>query len=119
MKKIKLVIGWLMGVILILGAVGHINSPEVSSGFIPDFLPKQLVHIAAAIVEAALGIGVFIKPYRKKALYGIFILMILFLPLHVIDLFRETPIIGSQTAAIIRVLVQFVFIFLAWFSNKE
>jgi len=108
-----------MGVILILGAVGHVTSPEVSSGFIPDFLPKQLVHIAATIVEAALGIGVFIKPYRKRALQGICILMILFLPLHVIDLFREAPIIGSQTAAIIRVLVQFLFIFLAWFSSKD
>jgi len=40
--------------------------------------------------------------------------MIAFLPIHVWDLFRAEPAIGSMNAAIIRVLIQFVLIYLGW-----
>lgn len=119
MKNVKLIIGYLLGVFMIFGAVGHIASPEVYSGFIPEFLSEDLVNYASLVLEGLLGIGVFIPKFRTKALQGIFILMILFLPIHIIDLFRDYPVIGSKTAAIIRVPVQFLLIFLAWFANKK
>jgi hypothetical protein len=45
--------------------------------------------------------------------------MILFLPLHVIDVFRGDPAVGSHQAALIRLPVQFVFIFWAWFCHRN
>ena len=51
---------------------------------------------------------------RCRAAWGVLFLMIGFLPLHVIDAFRETPIIGSPTAAVVRVGVQLLLIYLAW-----
>ena len=45
--------------------------------------------------------------------------MLLLLPLHIIDLFRDKPVIGSMTAAIIRIPIQFLLIFLAWFGKEK
>jgi uncharacterized membrane protein len=111
-------IGIFFGIILIASAIGHLVNPDFSSGFIPDFLPKTLVHVLTSIVEAVLGIGVFIPNYRKKALTGIFILMILFLPLHIQDVFREEPVVGSLTGALIRLPVQLLLILMAWYARK-
>lgn len=109
----------IFSLILILSAVGHLVSPEVSSGFIPDFLPETPVHIATAIVEAILGLGLFFPTYRKMAFLGIVVLMLAFLPLHVNDIFQEVPIIGTHTAAIVRVIIQVGLVTLAWMSWKQ
>jgi uncharacterized membrane protein len=119
MKLAKKIIGYLMAALLIFGAVGHFLTPENYTGFIPEFLPEQLVNWLTGIVEGLLGIGVFIPAYRKKALLGITVLMILFLPIHVIDFLSENPVIGTKTAATIRLVVQFVFIYLPWFAYKD
>jgi hypothetical protein len=50
---------------------------------------------------------------------GIMILMIAFLPIHIIDIFRENPVIGSQVAALIRVPVQLLIIAGAWYAWKN
>jgi len=93
MKRFKIVAGIIMSVLLILGGITHFTHPEVSSGLIPDYLPKALVHVFIGILEIVLGIGVWIKRFRKLALTGITVLMILFLPLHIIDLYREAPVL--------------------------
>ena len=119
MKIVKKIIGFLMGALLIFGSTGHFFNPETSTGLIPAFLPVDLVHWAAGIVELLLGIGVFIPGYRKKALLGITLLMIVFLPIHVIDLLKDNPAIGTKTVAMVRLAVQFVFIYLPWFASKD
>ena len=118
MPPLKHIIAYLLGAILILGGIGHFASPEISSGFIPDVLPKAAVHIVIGLVELALGIGVFVPKWRSKALLGIMLLMIGFLPLHIVDVFREEPVIGSLTVAIIRVPVQLLLIAGAWYGRK-
>ena len=86
---------------------------------IPDAFPQHLVNYLIGILELALGIGVFIKPYRSMAALGIFILMIAFLPLHVVDVFRDEPAIGSKALAYVRLPLQFVLIGWAWFLHKK
>ena len=44
--------------------------------------------------------------------------MVAFLPIHIWDLFKEVPAIGSQNAAIIRLIVQFIFIALTYLAYK-
>lgn len=119
MKKVKLIIAYVLGLVLFAGAAGHISNPEIYAGFIPDFLSEDLVNYGSAIVEGLLGLGVFIPKYRTKSLMGILILMILLLPIHIIDLFQEEPVIGSKAAAIIRVPVQFLLMFMAWFAKSK
>lgn len=119
MKIAKRIAGFLMGALLILGASAHFFNPETSTGLIPEFLPADLVHWIAGGVELLLGIGAFIPGYRKKALLGITLLMIVFLPIHVVDLFRDNPAIGTKTVAMVRLVVQFIFIYLAWFASRD
>ncbi|MEQ8714059.1 MAG: hypothetical protein RIC80_13640 [Cyclobacteriaceae bacterium] len=119
MKIAKRIAGFLMGALLILGASAHFFNPETSTGLIPEFLPADLVHWIAGGVELLLGIGVFIPGYRKKALLGITLLMLAFLPIHVIDLLKDNPVIGTKTAAMIRLIVQLVFIYLPWFASRD
>ena len=119
MKYLKIVFTVLLGALLILGGIAHFMNPTLSSGFIPDFLPKDLVHIVIGVIELALGIGIFIPKFRIQAAWGIFILMLGFLPLHIMDLFREMPIIGSQKAATIRVPFQFLFLYMSWYVAKN
>ena len=119
MKYLKLVFVFLLGALMVMGGYGHFTSPALTDNFIPDFLPKQLVHFVTGIVELTLGVGLLLPQYRMQAAWGIFGLMIAFLPLHVMDLFREQPIIGSIKAAQIRVPVQFLLIFMAWFIAKK
>ena len=87
--------------------------------FIPDFLPKALVNYLAGAAEITLGIGVFIPRSRSVASLGILLLMLLFLPLHIIDVFKEIPAIGSHQAALIRLPLHFVLMGWVWVVHKS
>lgn len=116
LKKIAL---YLLALLMIAGSGAHLFNPTLSDGFIPEFLPKKAVHIFAAIVEFALGIGLLLPQTRKMAAWGIIGILTFFLVLHFQDLFREQPVIGSKMAAIIRIPFQFLFMYMAWIQTKE
>ena len=118
MKIAKTLVAVLLGLFLIAGAAGHFFSPEISDEMIPELFPKGLVHIVVGIVELVLGIGALIPRYRRAALRGILLLMILFLPIHLYDAVLEQPVIGSHTVAYVRIAVQFLLIFLAWWAQS-
>lgn len=119
MPFLKLIPAYLFAAVLLFGAYAHVFSPEAYVAFIPEFVPKVVANILAAISEAAIGIALILPKYRKSGGLGFFGLMIAFLPLHVWDLFRESPAIGSQTAAYIRLLMQLVLIYGGWWIWKK
>ncbi len=119
MNKIKVVLIFIFGIFLLFGGVYHFINPVMYDPFIPDFLPKNLVNYGAGVLEITLGIGTFISRCRNLATLGILLLMIAFLPLHVIDVFKEHPAIGSHQAALVRLPLQFILILWAWFINKK
>ena len=119
MKLAKKIIAIVLGLFLILSGVGHFMNAEMYFPMIPDFLPKDLVNILAGVVELVLGIGVFIPKFKQKALLGIFLLMIAFLPSHIWDALKETPAIGTKTVAMVRIGIQCVLIYLPWFAQKK
>lgn len=119
MKHVHLALKVLMAVLLIYGGFNHFYKPEFYNGFIPDFLPKLIVNYISGTIELLLGFGLFIKGFQKKSAYGIFLLMLAFLPIHIWDMLKELPAIGSKTAAYIRIVVQFLFIAWAWFLYKK
>lgn len=116
LQKITL---YVLVLLLIAGAAAHIFNPKISDGFIPEFLPKKPVHIFTAIVEFALGLALLFPQTRKIAALGIIGLLSFFLVLHIQDLFREQPTIGSKTAAIIRIPFQFLFMYFAWLQSNQ
>lgn len=92
----------------------HLWKPEISDGFIPDFLPKNTIHIIAFVLEISLGIGILIPKFSYFVSRMILILMNLFLIIHIIDLFKKEPVIGNHTIATIRIVIQLLFIYLSW-----
>ena len=108
----------LFGVFMIYAGVSHFRKPEIFLPFIPDFLPKQGFNYLVGLIEIIVGIGAFIPKFRAQATLGILILMVAFLPLHILDVFTENPAIGNHQAALIRLPIQFVLIGWAWFISK-
>ena len=100
---------------LILGGVQHFISPTNYIPFVPSFLPFTMAIIyISGLFEILFGLALFFKKYETIGAWGILILMLLFLPIHIWDLFSDTPAIGSHNAALIRLPIQFLLIFIAW-----
>lgn len=119
MKILKLILTFIFGAFMIFGGVNHFLKPEMYLPFIPNMLPEIAINYLSGILEIVLGIGVFIPKFRTPATFGIMLLMLAFLPLHIMDVFKETPAIGSHQAALIRLPIQFVLIFWAWYIQKK
>ena len=93
----------------------HFAKPKFYKHFIPDLLPKLAVNYIVGLIEFLLGIGLFFNQTTKYAALGVFLLMITFLPIHIWDVTKERPAIGSKKMAIIRIPIQFVLMLCAWF----
>ena len=119
MKTVKLILTLLFGAFMIFSGINHFLKPDMYLPFIPDFLPKVLIIYLSGVVEIVLGLGVFIPRFRHLSALGILLLMLLFLPLHTVDVFRDNPAIGSHSIALIRLPIQFVLILWAWFISRK
>ncbi len=115
----KTVLTSIFGIFLIGMGVLHFINPTPFLAFIPEQLPQELLNILAGIAELALGLGVFFNTTAQLAKLGIVILMLMFLPIHFLDMFRDPPAIGSFTVAVIRFPMQFVLIYWAWYIYKK
>nr|WP_068888762.1 hypothetical protein [Pedobacter panaciterrae] len=110
----KIYFTWLYGILMIAAGINHFVRPYFYKTFIPDWLPLLPVNYISGAVEIALGVCLLIPGYRHDAALGLLILMVLFLPLHAVDVFKENPAIGSKLLAYIRLPLQFVLIWWAW-----
>lgn len=113
MKIVWKVLQVILSLFLMYAGVQHFLKPEFYEPFVPAFLPaKTSIVYLSGVVEIALGVLMFIPKYTKRAAIGVIILMLVFLPIHVWDVFSDAPAIGSHKAALIRLPFQFIFI--AW-----
>ena len=119
MKIVWKILQVLLALFLIYAGVQHFLKPVFFEPFVPAFLPaKTFIIYASGVVEILLGVLLVIPKYTKIAATGIIILMLIFLPIHVWDVFSENPAIGSHTAALIRLPFQFLLIGLAYLIRR-
>ena len=119
MKIVWKILQVLLALFLIYAGVQHFLKPVFFEPFVPAFLPaKTFIIYASGVVEILLGVLLVIPKYTKIAATGIIILMLIFLPIHVWDVFSENPAIGSHTAAMIRLPFQFLLIGLAYLIRR-
>lgn len=106
----------ILALIMIYGGVQHFVKSDFYIPFVPSLLPYAMVIIyISGLIEIVLGIALLLnKKYAKFGAFGVLFLMILFLPIHIWDVFSENPAIGSHDAALIRLPIQFVLIALVW-----
>ena len=111
---------FLAGLMMVSG-IYHLYNPEFYVPIVPPRFPFLLAVVyLSGIIELLLGIiTLFLnQKYTKYGLFGIFILMVIFLPLHLSDALKDQPIIGSHTVANVRLFFQFVLIWLSWKSYQ-
>lgn len=114
MDNLIIIFKIIFGIFLVYAGFMHFKKPKFFNGFIPDFLPKLTVNYVFGSLEFLLGLGLFFNQTIKNAALGIFILMLLFLPIHIWDLLKEKPAIGSKKLAIIRIPLQFLLMYCAY-----
>ncbi len=119
MKTVKLISTFLFGAFMIFGGVNHFLKPAMYFPFFPDFLSKETLNYVVGVAEVIVGLAVFIPQYRAWGTVGILYMMVAFLPLHIIDIFRENPAVGTHQIALVRLPFQFVFISWAWYIHKK
>ncbi|WP_227431562.1 DoxX family protein [Polaribacter reichenbachii] len=93
----------------------HIIKPNIFKHFIPELFPKNLVNYIVGFVEFILGLGLYFTSTVKYASLGIFILLVLLLPIHIWDANKKRPAIGSKKLAIIRIPLQFLLMYGIYF----
>ncbi|MFT6205060.1 MAG: putative membrane protein [Spirosomataceae bacterium] len=115
LNKVFKVLGFIFALFIVYGGVQHFLEAEFYSPFVPSVFPFAMPIIyLSGILEVVFGVAYFIPKYRLIGAWGIFILMVVFLPIHLADVFIDAPAIGSKTAAYVRLPVQFLFIVLSW-----
>lgn len=113
--KIWTILKFVIAIFMIYAGAQHFIKPAFFMPFVPAFLPLKtsIIYISGA-VEILLGAMLFLKKYSKFGALGIIILLIVFLPIHIWDVFSQTPAIGSKQAAFIRLPIQFILIYIVW-----
>ena len=115
----KKILAYFFAAILILSGVMHVVKPEAYAAMIPSFIPEIVANILAAIAEIVIGVMLIIPRYRRLGGLGFALLMVAFLPIHIWDLVRDDPAIGSFMGAVIRLIIQFGLIWAGWWIWKE
>tara|TARA_B100000780_G_C20943189_1_gene376162 strand:- start:48 stop:398 length:351 start_codon:yes stop_codon:yes gene_type:complete len=110
---------YLMGIIYIYLGILHFTNTDFYFSYMPEFLPYhwELI-IASGIAEIILGVGVFFNKYRNYSLWGIILMLIIFLTVHFNMLIPENSIGNATSLLILRVFVQFGIIYWAWKNIK-
>lgn len=113
--KIWNILKIVIAVFMMFAGIQHFIKPNFFVPFVPEFLPlKTFIVYASGFVEVLVGALLLNKKYAKIGAIGVLILLFLFLPIHIWDVFAEAPAIGSKTAALIRLPIQFLLIFIVW-----
>ena len=86
----KKVLPYVFGIILLMGAVGHIAAPEVYAPMVPEFIPLTLANIFSVIAEGIIGIALILPKYRKIGGLLFAGLMVVFLPILIAAAFSRT-----------------------------
>ena len=122
MNNSKRILTIVFGLFIAFNGIVHFVNPAMYLPFFPDFVPPTLVTVinyGAGVAELVVAACVFIPQYRSLGTLGILLLMVAFLPLHVADIFKKHPAIGTHQMALIRLPLQFVLIGWAWFIHKK
>jgi len=105
---------------MIFAGVQHFINANFFIPYVPSFLPlKMTIIYVSGLFEILVGLFLFTKKYASYGAIGALVLLLLFLPIHIWDVITETPAIGSKQAALIRLPIQFLLIFIVWKIKKS
>lgn len=106
-----------MALIYIITGVFHFVKPKIYLRIMPRYLPahRELIFLSGA-VEILLGVGLFFEETKNYAIYGIILMLIVFLLVHFYMLSSKKAAAGFPIwALVLRIPLQFLLIFWAWY----
>lgn len=109
------IIQWFFAILMMAAGINHFIYPRIYKRFIPKILPLNTTNYLVGLLEALVGLGLLLSVTFHLSALVLLIVMISFLPLHVMDVFKEKPAIGSKTLAYIRLPIQLLLIWGAWY----
>lgn len=73
-----------LGYFYVVAGVNHFLTPDFYLPLIPPFFSNpERINVIAGVAELLLGLGVLYFPTRKRAAWGILVLLVCFIPSHV------------------------------------
>jgi uncharacterized membrane protein len=114
MEKTALITRIIFGILFCFAGIMHLIKPKKFKNLIPEFLPKLAINYIVGILEFILGFSIFFPSMVKNAAVGIFILLLILLPIHIWDATKIRPAIGSKKIAFLRIPLQFLLLYGAY-----
>jgi uncharacterized membrane protein len=119
-KKISLVI---LVIVYLAAGINHFRNPVSYYNIIPNYFPFPVVlNILAGFFETLFALLLIWPKTRKLAVYGIILLLVLFLPVHITMIGNAPLKLGNllitPTLAWVRLLFQPVLMLWAWWHRK-
>lgn len=108
--------GYLMALIYIVTGSFHFITPKVYLRILPDYIPwhKTMV-ILSGIIEIVLGVLLLFEPTQNLAIYGIILMLIMFLPVHIVMILnRKKRLRLPLWAVYLRIPLQFALMYWAY-----
>ncbi len=117
--NLKIASSYFLAIVMLLGGVAHFLRAEFFVAFMPNTFPyKDFCVAASGVAEIVLGIGLLIPRFRTMAAAGVLIMLVLYFPLHIVDLNRYIPRVGSKAVAWIRLPIQVLLIWMAYLATQ-
>jgi uncharacterized membrane protein len=107
---------YLMAVIYILAGLMHFIKPKVYLRVMPNYLPKhKLLVFWSGIAEVLLGVGLCFPVLKTISVYGIILMLAVFLLVHFYMLSSEKASAGiPKWILTLRIPLQFGLMYWAW-----
>ncbi|WP_026933873.1 DoxX family protein [Christiangramia echinicola] len=111
---------YFMSAMYIIAGFFHFIKPKMYMRVMPRYLPvhKPLVYISG-LAEIVLGIGLLLPATKDLAIYGLILMLCIFFLVHFYMLSSKKAGAGfPKWILIVRIILQFVLIWWAWYYLK-
>lgn len=107
---------YLMGVLYILAGMNHFRKPKIYERIIPPYLPAHnTLVVLSGIAEMILGFMILNKNTQQEGAWGIIVMLILFIPVHIYMLQNEKAAMKlPKWLLILRLPLQFALMYWAY-----
>lgn len=105
-----------MAMMYVVAGIMHFIKPKVYMRVMPNYLPKhRLLVYLSGVAEILLGIGLYFSMTAKWSLYGIILMLIVFLMVHFYMLSGEKASAGiPKWILVLRIPLQFGLMYWAY-----
>lgn len=107
---------YLLGLLFLLAGANHFRTPKIYERIMPPYIPAApTMVIISGVAEMVLGLMLLNAETQRIASWGIIILLVLFIPVHIYMLQNERAALKMpKWALILRIPLQFALMYWAY-----